>query len=87
MANNSSSSASLNRRQVAQALNIPPEMAVRNGIPSRMKASEVAALDANPPARRCDVCERDREDIRMYGFDVAEGLEPNAGYNVYQGDI
>lgn len=50
MANNSSSSASLNRRQVAQALNIPPEMAVRNGIPTRMKASEVAALDANPPA-------------------------------------
>ena len=50
MANNSSPRASLNRRQVAQALNIPPEMAARNGIPSRMSAEEVASLDANPPA-------------------------------------
>lgn len=50
MANNSSSHSSLNRRQVAQALNIPPEMAARNGIPSRMSSVEVAAIDANPPA-------------------------------------
>lgn len=51
MANNSSTSnPSLNRRQIAQALNIPPEMAARNGIPSRMKTSEVNELDANPPA-------------------------------------
>ena len=50
MANNSSPRSSLNRRQVAQALNIPPEMAARNGIPSRMSAAEVAALDADPPA-------------------------------------
>jgi hypothetical protein len=51
MANNSpSGNHSLNRRQVAQALDIPPEMAARNGIPSRMKASDVAELDANPPA-------------------------------------
>ena len=50
MANNSSSHSSLNRRQVAQALNIPPEMAARNGIPSRMSSAEVAAIDANPPA-------------------------------------
>ncbi len=41
---------SLNRRQVSQALNIPPEMAARNGIPSRLSAAEVAELDANPPA-------------------------------------
>ncbi|PYI64306.1 hypothetical protein CVV68_22310 [Arthrobacter livingstonensis] len=51
MANNPpSANRSLNRRQVAQALNIPPEMAARNGIPSRMPASDVAELDANPPA-------------------------------------
>lgn len=50
MANNSSPRSSLNRRQVAQALNIPPEMAARNGIPSRMSAEEVAAIDASPPA-------------------------------------
>ncbi|WP_113718694.1 MULTISPECIES: hypothetical protein [Arthrobacter] len=51
MAHNShSANPSLNRRQVAQALNIPPEMAARNGIPSRMPASDVAEIDANPPA-------------------------------------
>ena len=50
MAHNNSPRTSLNRRQVAQALGIPPEMATRNGIPSRMSAAEVAALDANPPA-------------------------------------
>lgn len=51
MANNqSSTNPSLNRRQVAQALDIPPEMAARNGIPSRLKAADVAALNANPPA-------------------------------------
>lgn len=51
MANNfSTTNPSLNRRQIAQTLNIPPEMAARNGIPSRMKASEVAILDATPPA-------------------------------------
>ncbi|WP_104092147.1 hypothetical protein [Arthrobacter sp. GMC3] len=51
MANNSSTSnPSLNRRQISQALNIPPEMAARNGIPSRMKASDVHELDANPPS-------------------------------------
>lgn len=47
MTNNSRS---LNRRQIAQALNIPPEMAARNGIPSRLSAAEVAEIDANPPA-------------------------------------
>lgn len=50
MANNNSPHSSLNRRQVAQALNIPAEMAARNGIPSRMSAAAVAAIDANPPA-------------------------------------
>lgn len=50
MANNYSSHSSLNRRQVAQALNIPPEMAARNGIPSRMSSADVAAIDADPPA-------------------------------------
>lgn len=50
MANNPApANPSLNRRQIAQTLNIPPEMAARNGIPSRMKASDVAALDSNPP--------------------------------------
>ncbi|MCU6482581.1 hypothetical protein [Arthrobacter sp. A2-55] len=48
--NPSPANRSLNRRQVSQALNIPPEMAARNGIPPRMKESEVAELDANPPA-------------------------------------
>lgn len=47
---NSANGPSLNRRQIAQTLNIPPEMAARNGIPSRMNASEVAKIDANPPA-------------------------------------
>ncbi|MGO4385797.1 hypothetical protein [Specibacter sp. RAF43] len=50
MANNSSPThPTMNRRQVAQALNIPPEMVARHGLPSRMRASDVAALDANPP--------------------------------------
>lgn len=47
---NHSPSGSLNRRQIAQALNIPPEMAARNGIPSRLSQAEVSKIDKNPPA-------------------------------------
>jgi hypothetical protein len=51
MANNSSSSgSSLSRRQVAQALDIPLEMAHRHDIPSRMSAAELAEIEKNPPA-------------------------------------
>lgn len=41
--------ASLSRRQVAQALDIPLEMAARHGIPPRSSAAELARLQSDPP--------------------------------------
>ncbi|PWC06891.1 hypothetical protein [Mycetocola zhujimingii] len=38
------------RREAAQRLDIPLEMAVRHGIPSRMSEQELNELDATPPA-------------------------------------
>jgi hypothetical protein len=40
----------ITRREAAQFLDIPPEMAKRHGIPSRISQEELAAMDANPPA-------------------------------------
>ncbi len=38
------------RREAAQRLDIPLEMAERHGIPARMTEAELAALEADPPA-------------------------------------
>lgn len=38
------------RREAAIRLDIPPEMALRNGLPTRMSEAEVARLDVDPPA-------------------------------------
>ena len=40
----------ITRREAAIRLDIPPEMAVRNGIPNRISEAEVARMDADPPA-------------------------------------
>jgi hypothetical protein len=40
----------LTRREAAIRLDIPPEMAARNGIPTRISAAEVDRIDADPPA-------------------------------------
>lgn len=40
----------LSKREVAQRLDIPLEMASRHGIPNRMSDEEFAELDSNPPA-------------------------------------
>jgi hypothetical protein len=40
----------INRREAAIRLDIPPEMAVRNGIPNRISEAKLARLDADPPA-------------------------------------
>ncbi|MGM0929377.1 MAG: hypothetical protein ACQEXN_06690 [Actinomycetota bacterium] len=40
----------ITRREAAQFLDIPPEMAKRHGIPSRISQEELASMDANPPA-------------------------------------
>ncbi|MFI5086277.1 MAG: hypothetical protein ACHP7K_10150 [Actinomycetales bacterium] len=40
----------ITRRQAAQYLDIPVEMAQRNGIPSRLTDTELAELDQHPPA-------------------------------------
>ena len=40
----------LTRREVAIRLDIPPEMAARNGIPARLSEAEVDRLDHDPPA-------------------------------------
>lgn len=40
----------ITRRQAAVRLDIPVEMAQRNGIPARMTEAELAAIDQNPPA-------------------------------------
>lgn len=39
----------ITRREAAQRLGIPLEMAVRHGIPARIDEAEVAQLDAAPP--------------------------------------
>lgn len=39
----------ITRREAALRLDIPLEMATRNGIPSRVTEAEVAEIDANPP--------------------------------------
>ena len=38
------------RREAAQRLDIPLEMAVRHGIPSRLSVEELTELDTHPPA-------------------------------------
>lgn len=38
------------RRESAQRLNIPLEMAERHGLPARMTPAELDALEADPPA-------------------------------------
>lgn len=38
------------RREAAIRLDIPPEMALRNGVPARLSEADVARLDADPPA-------------------------------------
>lgn len=38
------------RREAAQILDIPLEMAHRHSLPSRMSSAELAELQANPPA-------------------------------------
>ena len=40
----------ITRREAAQRLDIPLEMAVRHGIPSRLTEAELTELDATPPA-------------------------------------
>lgn len=40
----------VSRREAAIRLDIPFEMASRNGIPSRLSEAELAEIDANPPA-------------------------------------
>jgi len=40
----------ITRRQAAQFLDIPLEMAQRNGIPSRLSEAELAEIDQHPPA-------------------------------------
>ncbi len=40
----------LTRRDAAQRLDIPLEMATRHGLPTRMTEEEVAAIEADPPA-------------------------------------
>jgi hypothetical protein len=40
----------ITRREAAQRLDIPLEMAKRHSIPPRMTEAEFAELDANPPA-------------------------------------
>jgi hypothetical protein len=42
--------AMITRREAALRLDIPLEMAVRHGIPSRIPEEDVAELDVNPPA-------------------------------------
>ncbi|MCC3273778.1 hypothetical protein MUK71_11450 [Arthrobacter zhangbolii] len=39
----------ITRRQAAQILDIPLEMAIRHGIPPRMEDAELARLQADPP--------------------------------------
>ncbi|SDP45357.1 hypothetical protein SAMN04515671_4298 [Nakamurella panacisegetis] len=39
----------LTRREAAIRLDIPPEMAVRNGLPARISEAALARLDADPP--------------------------------------
>lgn len=39
----------ITRREAAQFLGIPLEMAARHGIPTRLTDAELADLDANPP--------------------------------------
>lgn len=40
----------ITRREAAVRLDIPPEMALRNGLPARMSEAALARLDADPPA-------------------------------------
>ena len=40
----------ITRREAAQRLDIPLEMAVRHGIPSRLTEAELTELDTTPPA-------------------------------------
>lgn len=40
----------ITRREAAIRLDIPPEMALRNGLPARMSEAALARLDADPPA-------------------------------------
>ncbi len=39
----------ISRREAAQRLDIPLEMATRHGIPTRITEQELEALDTNPP--------------------------------------
>ena len=40
----------ITRRQAAQFLDIPLEMAAKHGLPPRLEQAELDELDANPPA-------------------------------------
>ena len=40
----------ISKREVAQRLDIPVEMATRHGIPNRMSEAEFAELEQHPPA-------------------------------------
>ena len=40
----------ITRREAAVRLDVPPEMALRNGLPARVSEAEVARLEADPPA-------------------------------------
>lgn len=40
----------LNRREAAIRLDIPPEMAARNGLPTRISEDDLADIEANPPS-------------------------------------
>lgn len=40
----------ITRREAAIRLDIPPEMAVRNGLPARLSEAAVARMDVEPPA-------------------------------------
>ena len=40
----------ITRRDAAQQLDIPIEMAVRHGIPARLTVDELVALEKQPPA-------------------------------------
>jgi hypothetical protein len=39
----------ITRREAAIRLDIPPDMAVRNGLPARLSEAAVARMDAEPP--------------------------------------
>lgn len=40
----------ITRREAAQRLDIPPEMATRHGLPARMSEAALAEIESHPPA-------------------------------------